>query len=81
MVLKTKLENQKRVSNKIEIQQLPNAILLNSKFGIGDFDDGLIYIGTRFCFNHDKPDCKNCPLKDLCLGKNKKSELIKNYRT
>jgi len=80
-VILNHLKIRKRIPNKIEIQQLPNAILLNSRFGIGDFDDGLIYIGTKFCFNCDKPNCKNCPLKDLCLGKNKKPELIKNYRT
>jgi hypothetical protein len=80
-VILNHLKIRKRSPTKFEIQQIPNAILLNSKFGIGDFDDGLIYIGTKFCFNHDKPDCKNCPLKELCLGKNKKPELIKNYRT
>jgi len=80
-VILNHLKIRKRIPTKFEIQQIPNAILLNSKFGIGDFDDGLIYIGTKFCFNHEKPDCKNCPLKDLCLGKNKKPELIKNYRT
>ena len=80
-VILNHLKIRKRIPTKFEIQQIPNAMLLNSKFGIGDFDDGLIYIGTKFCFNHEKPDCKNCPLKDLCLGKNKKPELIKNYRT
>jgi len=75
------LKIRKRPPTKIEIQQIPNAILLNSKFGIGDFDDGLIYIGTKFCFNHSKPNCINCPLNDLCLGKNKKPELIRNYTT
>jgi len=80
-VILNHLKIRKRIPTKFKIQQIPNAILLNSKFGIGDFDDGLIYIGTKFCFNHDKPNCKNCPLSNLCLGKNKKSELIKNYRT
>ena len=75
------LKIRKRTPTKLEIQRIPNAILLNSKFGIGDFDDGLIYIGTKFCFNHDKPKCKNCPLSNLCLGKNKKPGLIKNYTT
>ncbi len=80
-VILNHLKIRKRVPTKFEIQQIPNAILLNSKYGVGDFDDGLIYVGTRFCFNHDKPDCKNCPLSDLCLGKNEDPELIKNYRT
>ncbi|MCD6549207.1 hypothetical protein J7K41_00630, partial [Candidatus Micrarchaeota archaeon] len=75
------LKIRKRSSTLVEIQHIPNAILLNSKYGIGDFDDGLIYIGTNFCFNHDKPKCKRCPLKDLCMGNNWKTKFIKNYRT
>lgn len=75
------LKIRKRIPQKFEIQQIPNAILLNSKFGVGDFDDGLIYIGTRFCFNHKKPKCAECPLRNICIGKLKHPEWIKNYTT
>jgi len=71
----------KRSPATIEIQQLPNAILLNSEFGIGDFDDGLIYIGTNFCFNQENPRCDKCPLNKICKGFNEDKFLIKDYRT
>jgi len=71
----------KRTPTTIEIQRLPNAILLNSQFGIGDFDDGLIYIGTNFCFNQENPRCDKCLLNKICKGFNEDNSLIKNYRT
>jgi len=71
----------KRTPTTIEIQQLPNAILLNSDFGIGDFDDGLIYIGTNFCFNQENPRCDKCALNKICKGFNEGKSLIKDYRT
>lgn len=74
-------KTRKKSPTTIEIQQLPNAILLNSKFGIGDFDDGLIYIGTNFCFNHEKPKCNDCPLNRICRGFRKDRSLIIDYRT
>lgn len=75
------LKIRRREPTSIEIQQLPNAILLNSKFGIGDFDDGLIYVGTNFCFNHENPKCDSCPLNKICRGFNEDRSLIKDYRT
>lgn len=48
---------------------------------VANFDDGLIYIGTRFCFNHDQPNCEPCPLKAYCLGHRRRPDLIQNYRT
>jgi hypothetical protein len=65
----------------VEIQQIPNALLEDSNYGIGDLDDGIIYIGTNFCRNHDVPLCENCPIKELCEGYNNKKELIDEYRT
>ena len=65
----------------IEIQQLPNALLENSNYGIGDLDDGIIYIGTKFCKNHEVPLCENCPINILCEGFINKKELIDEYRT
>ena len=75
------LKVKKRRPSKIEIQRIPNALLLGTKYGIGDLDDGLIYIGTNYCYNHDKPNCKKCPIKDLCLGFKEKKDLISEYRT
>lgn len=75
------LKIRKRALTTMEIQLLPNAILLNSEFGIGDFDDGLIYIGTNFCFNHENPVCSKCPLGKICKGFNEDKFLIKGYRT
>ncbi|GHV15955.1 hypothetical protein AGMMS49938_15330 [Fibrobacterales bacterium] len=75
------LHTKKRSPKNIEIQQTVNALLLNSQYGIGQLDDGIIHIGTNFCRNHDAPLCKNCPLKNLCEGYNNKNELIDEYRT
>lgn len=80
-VILNHLKTRKRRPTAVEIQQISNAILLYSKFGIGDFDDGLIYVGTKFCFNHENPKCEECPLKEICLGFKKDISLIKNYRT
>jgi len=74
--------NEKTNSNSIKIQRIPNSLIhkLNSSnnkdFSIADFDDGLIYIGLNYCFNHENPDCKNCPLKQSCKGNNLKSHFV-----
>jgi len=79
--------NEKTNSNSIKIQRIPNLLIhkLNSSknrdFSIANFDNGLIYVGLNYCFNHKNPDCKNCPLKESCKGNNKYRELIKNYAT
>lgn len=70
----------------MEIQRVPNLLIykLNKDgydFSVGDFDDGLMYIGTKYCYNHDEPKCEDCPLNDVCRGYNKDNTLIKNYRT
>lgn len=75
------LRVRKRGPSKFEIQQIPNALLLNTGHAIGDLDDGLIYIGTKFCFNHNEPKCSNCPLKHLCKGYKDNRDLIMKYRT
>ncbi len=80
-VLLNHLKTRKREPTTIEIQQMPNAILLNSKFGIGDFDDGLIYIGTNFCINDERPKCSKCPLNSICKGFNGNEFLITDYLT
>lgn len=75
------LKVRRKRPSTIEIQQIPNVLLLDTGYGIGDLDDGLIYIGTNFCFNHDNPKCTNCPIRDLCLGYRGDKNLIKRYRT
>ena len=71
----------KKRPQTIEIQQIPNALLLGTGYGIGELDDGLVYIGTNFCLNHENPKCKDCPIKELCKGYKNNSDLIQNYRT
>lgn len=68
----------------IQIQQIQHIYLwLNRDKGVhvANFDDGLIYIGTQFCFNHSQPDCKNCPIRDCCEGYNSNKNLIDDFRT
>ncbi len=71
----------KKKPQTIEIQQVPNALLLGTGYGIGELDDGLVYIGTNFCFNHENPKCEDCPIKELCKGYKNNPDLIKKYRT
>ena len=71
----------KQRPRSVEIQQIPNVLLLNTKYGIGDLDDGLMYIGTSVCFNLEKPKCSKCPIQKFCLGHKKYPQLIRNYST
>lgn len=75
--------HKKRKPIKAEIQRVPNAVLLDNteNLGIADFDNGLIYIGTNYCYNHNSPDCENCPIGSLCRGNLDNPELILNYHT
>ncbi len=76
------LKTHKKVPKKVEIQRIQHAYLLDAGgFSAGDFDDGLIYVGTKFCFNHAKPLCKECPVSDACIGYKNNRQLIENYRT
>lgn len=75
------LKVRKRKPSTIEIQQIPNTLLLNSEYDIGDLDDGLIYIGTNFCFNHGRPKCNMCPVRNLCVAYQTDKNLIAKYRT
>jgi len=75
------LKTKKRSPQNIEIQQTFNVFLKDTNYGIGHLDDGMIYIGTNFCRNHDVPLCENCPINTLCEGFNNKKELIDEYRT
>lgn len=73
-------------SRKIEIQRIPNLLvyLLNkeeNQYSIANFDDGLVNIGTNYCYNHENPKCENCPLNELCIGYKERKDLIQNYTT
>jgi len=71
----------KKRPQTVEIQQIPNALLLGTGYGVDELDDGLIYIGTNFCLNHESPKCKDCPINELCEGCKRKFYLIREYRT
>jgi hypothetical protein len=71
----------KLVPKKVKIQQSLNVFLKGTQYGIGHLDDGIIYIGTTFCRNHEKPICSECPINKLCLGYNERQGLIDDYRT
>lgn len=79
------LKTHTRAPAKVEIQRIQHAYLLDqfneTGYGAADFDEGLIYIGTTFCFNHNEPKCDECPLQNLCEGHLSKPELISEYRT
>jgi len=73
----------------IEIQHLPNLLIYklnkanngNKTYRLSDLDDGLILIGTNYCFNHKYPKCNECPINYLCKGYKKDNNLITNYFT
>jgi hypothetical protein len=66
---------------KVEIQQIPNVLLLDSEYTLGEFDDGLMSIGTSTCLNRDNPLCSQCPLQEQCVGHQERPELIQSYNT
>lgn len=84
-VIKNYLKISRR-PRKVEIQRLINLLIYEllkegSKYSVADFDDGLMYVGTNFCFNHKNPRCEDCPLRDLCKGYNENNSLITDYTT
>ncbi len=72
---------------KVKLQHIPNILLYQLledrgiHFSVADFDDGLIYIGTKFCLNHDHPKCDQCPVNSICMGYNQDKSLITDYTT
>jgi hypothetical protein len=70
---------------KVQIQRIPHALMYDTlkrnDLGVADLDEGLIHIGTSYCYNHDSPNCKECPISTLCEGYQSKRELIQKYRT
>jgi len=77
-VMKTYFGQKKRI---VEIQRLPNALLIDTDYAIGDLDDGIVHIGTTYCLNHETPKCAKCPINKFCEGYQKQQELIADYRT
>lgn len=79
------LKTHKQQPRKVEIQRIQHAYLLedfaNSRLDVADFDEGLIFIGTRYCFNHADPLCEVCPLNNVCEGHKSNHNLVSNYRT
>lgn len=70
----------------MEIQRIPNLLLMelkkrNVNYSIADFDDGLMYIGTTYCFNTDEPKCEFCDLNDICKANLGNKNLITDFRT
>ena len=71
----------KRNPAKVSIQHIPNVILKGTDYSISDLDDGLMYIGTKFCFNTDQPDCDKCPIREKCFSNNIDKKYIEEYAT
>jgi len=78
----THLRTNKRLPRAVQIQRIPLAILLQGQdFTPGELDDGLMHMGTNFCFNHASPLCVECPVNRLCRGYQQDPHLITDYRT
>lgn len=82
------LKTHQKPPQKTEIQRIQHIYLLDytlrhpeDPLTVANFDDGLIYIGTRYCLNHEQPRCDVCPLRDVCQGYQSNPALIQNYRT
>jgi hypothetical protein len=76
------LRTHKKAPSKIEIQRIPAALLYQSgRYTVGQLDDGLMFIGTTFCANIEKPSCDACPLCAVCEAHNRHPEWIEKYRT
>ncbi|WP_298007368.1 MULTISPECIES: hypothetical protein [Anaerolinea] len=78
------LKTHRKRPQNLQIQQIQHVYLWAHRdqgLNVAHFDDGLIFIGTRYCLNHDQPDCQQCPISALCEGKTSNKDLILNYRT
>lgn len=77
------LRTHKKRPTKVEIQRLPSILSLRSRrtFTPAQIDDGLIKIGTTWCFNTAAPDCAHCPVRPHCTGANHQPVLITKVRT
>lgn len=77
------LRTHRKRPTKVEIQRLPSILSLRSRrtFTLGQIDDGLIKIGTTWCFNTAAPDCAHCPVRTHCAGATRQPALITKVRT
>lgn len=79
------LKTNKRPPKKFEIQRIQHAYLLeqypSANLGVAEFDEGLIYIGTQYCFNHSEPLCSKCPINKFCEGYQENRKFIDDFRT
>lgn len=79
------LKVNRKSPRKIQIQRVQHVYLLGiyDETGLSpaDFDEGLMHIGVKYCFNHSNPNCDECPINRHCKGYNDNPDLIHNYRT
>ncbi|MGR3914398.1 MAG: hypothetical protein OD918_07740, partial [Gammaproteobacteria bacterium] len=78
------LQSHKRAPKKVEIQRFQHVLLWKQKrknITVASFDDGLIEIGRKYCFNHQSPLCGKCPVNRYCEGHQSDRSLIDDYRT
>jgi len=85
-ILINRLKVGKKAPRSTEIQRIPNLFINElckerKEYSVADFDDEMIHIGTKFCFNHDTPKCSECPLNNLCKGYLENNKWITQYRT
>lgn len=71
----------KRAPRKLEIQRFQHPLLYRENRRVADFDDGLIEIGRHYCYNHEAPNCADCPIRQHCRGNRSDRALIEDYRT
>lgn len=79
------LRSHQRAPKSAEIQRIQHAYLWTAfeqnNLTAANFDDGLIAVGTQYCYNHADPLCEECPIHDYCQGYQENRRLITEYRT
>ena len=79
------LKSHKRLPKKVEIQKLLSSVLFACKtadnYTPAELDDGLMHIGTTYCFNTDTPQCDICAINKLCSAANGAQILIEDFAT
>lgn len=74
------------IHRRIPMAHVPNVLshalaAHGTQTSLAAFDDGLIHVGTKFCYNNANPNCRECPLKNNCHGFRSERDLITKYRT
>lgn len=76
------LRSHKRAPMKVQAQHIPSVVsLIDGTMTPGQIDDGLIKVGTEWCFNTGTPRCGECPLRTVCAGATEQPNLITTVRT